>query len=116
MKTWRLVYREHGRPTLVRDHDGRDIPLQGYFVLEQATGAIVASAVSVERRDYAVSIVVRCARDPKLGIWLPAEMKETYRVVLDPSGPDSVVLEGTARYSNFRRFQVTTDVQVAPKK
>jgi hypothetical protein len=116
VKTWRVVYREHARPTLVRDRDGHDIPLQGSFVVEQATGAIVASEVSVARRDYAVSIVVRYARDAKLGMWLPAEMKETYRVALEPSSPGPVVLEGTARYANFRRFQVTTDVQVAPKK
>jgi YD repeat-containing protein len=119
VKTWRLTYYEHGRPTIVHDRDGQDIPLKGYFLLEQATGAIVESGVSVERFDYGVTIVVRFARDPKLGMWLPAEMRETYSVPLmvGTMGVErGTILSGTARYSNFRRFQVTTDTQIVPKK
>lgn len=119
VRTWRLDYAERGRPTLVRDREGRDIPISGHFLVEQDTGAIVESAITIERQDYTVSIVVRYARDPKMGLWVPAEMKETYTVanlagVLGVEG--RAILTGTARYSNFRRFQVTTDMQVLPKK
>ena len=119
VRTWRLDYAERGRPTLVRDREGRDIPISGHFLVEQDTGAIVESAITVERQDYTVSIVVRYARDPKMGLWVPAEMKETYTVA-NLAGvlgvEDRAILTGTARYSNFRRFQVTTDMQVLPKK
>ena len=64
----------------MRDRDGGDIPLKGRFLIEQATGAIVETTVTVERRDYNAAIVVRYVRDPKLGLWVPSEMKETYRV------------------------------------
>jgi hypothetical protein len=59
VKTWRLIYQEHGGPTLVRDHDGQDVPLQGYFVLEQATGAIVAST---SRRDLRSELYIGTLR------------------------------------------------------
>jgi hypothetical protein len=119
VRTWRLNYREHGRPTLVQDRNGADIPLEGYFLVDQATGAIVESAVTLERRDYGVSIVSRFERDPRMGLWLPVEMKETYTVPLQAGSlgvERATILSGTARYANFRRFQVTTDMQVAPKK
>ncbi len=119
VRTWQISFLEHGRPTLVQDRQGGDIPLKGTFLVEQSTGAIVRSSVSIERRDYGVSIVARFARDPKLGLWLPAELDETYTVPLiagTPGRDRTTVLSGTARYSNFRRFQVTTDTQIAPKK
>jgi hypothetical protein len=118
VRTWQLDFVEHARPTLVRDREGQDVPLQGHFLVEQATGAIVASTITVERRDYTVSIVVRYVRDSKLGLWVPSEMKETYKVPVRVgalgTGTDTI-LEGTARYSNFRRFQVSTEMQVVPK-
>ena len=82
--------------------------------MEQATGAVVETTLKVEQRDYAAAIVVRYSRDQKLGLWVPAEMKETYKVP-DQVGTLGTVLECTARYKNFRRFQVSTDIQVIPK-
>jgi hypothetical protein len=44
-------------------------------------------------------------------------MRETYRTTRMPaSQPESVMLKGTATYSNFRRFQVQTDVVISIKK
>ncbi|MDO8835291.1 MAG: hypothetical protein Q7V01_06825, partial [Vicinamibacterales bacterium] len=114
VKTWQLDFVERGRPTLVLDRKGEDIPLEGRFLVEQATGAVVETTLKVEQRDYSAAIVVRYVRDPKLGLWVPAEMKETYKVP-DQIGTLGTVLECTARYKNFRRFQVSTDIQVIPK-
>ncbi len=114
VKTWQLDFVERGRPTLVLDREGEDIPLEGRFLVEQATGAVVETTLKVEQRDYAAAIVVRYSRDQKLGLWVPAEMKETYKVP-DQVGTLGTVLECTARYKNFRRFQVSTDIQVIPK-
>lgn len=114
VKTWQLDFVERRRPTLVLDREGEDIPLEGRFLVEQATGAVVETTLKVEQRDYAAAIVVRYSRDPRLGLWVPAEMKETYKVP-DQIGTLATVLECTARYKNFRRFQVSTDIQVIPK-
>jgi hypothetical protein len=118
VKAWQLDFTERARPTLVLDREGLDIPLEGHFLVEQATGAIVESTVRVERQDYTVSIVVRYVRDPKLGLWVPSEMKETYGIpkrVGSPGVHDGTVLTCTARYKNFRRFQVSTDIQIVAK-
>ena len=58
--------------------------------------------------------------DPALGMWVPAEMRETYRTLTERSlaGVPRLepIIEGTAVYSNFRRFQVKTEVgNVIPK-
>jgi hypothetical protein len=53
-----------------------------------------------------VEITVTYRPDSKAGrTWVPAEMRESY-VGMDRK------LECTATYSNIRRFNVTTDVQV----
>jgi hypothetical protein len=114
VKTWQLDFVERRRPTLVLDRAGEDIPLEGHFLVDQTTGAVVETTLKVEQRDYAAAIVVRYSRDQKLGLWVPAEMKETYKVP-DHVGTLGTVLECMARYKNFRRFQVSTDIQVIPK-
>jgi hypothetical protein len=50
-------------------------------------------------------------------MWVPSEMRETYRTTrLPPTRPESVILHGKATYSNFRRFQVLTDAVITIKK
>ena len=118
VRAWRLDFVERARPTLVLDREGQDIPIEGHFLVEQATGAIVESTVRVEQQDYTVSMVVRYVRDAKLGLWVPSDMKETYGIpnrAGTPGTQGGTVLTCTARYKNFRRFQVTTDMQVVQK-
>jgi hypothetical protein len=65
------------------------------------------------------SIVVRYARDARMGLWVPAEMKERYRTAARAGTEleaEAILLEGTARYSNLRRFQVTTEEKVVVPK
>jgi hypothetical protein len=53
-------------------------------------------------------------------MWVPAEMKETYRTMTQRSlaGVPRLepVVEGTAKYSNFRRFQVKIEEKVVIPK
>jgi hypothetical protein len=125
VKARRLEYVERARPTIVNDREGQDVPVRGAFVVDLATGAVLETEVAVSQRDYTASITVRYTRDPKLGMWVPLEMKEKYRVppsaaaMTGLSGSPSIsgiTVEGTARYGRFRRFQVTTDEQVKGQK
>jgi hypothetical protein len=112
-----VVFTEAGWPALVRDLDGRDVPLQGHFLVDPKTGAILESAISAELMEASASIVVRYARDARMGLWVPAEMKERYRTAARAAmEAEETVLEGTARYSNLRRFQVTTEEKVVVPK
>lgn len=114
-----VAFTEVGRPALVADLEGRDVPLTGRFLAEPTTGAILESTVSAEPEMSFASISVRYSRNSKLGLWVPAEMKERYWTVVRggvTGQAEQTLLEGTARYSNFRRFQVTTEEKVTVPK
>jgi hypothetical protein len=54
-----------------------------------------------------MSVVYR--PDERLGLWVPAEMRETYT-----SGSERIY--GKAAYGNFRRFQVKTETVIKSPK
>jgi len=119
VKVRSVAFTEIGRPALVGDLEGRDVPLQGRFLAEPTTGAILESTVSAELTMSFAEILVRYARNTKMGLWVPAEMKERYWIVVRGGlmgQAEQNLLEGTARYSNFRRFQVTTEEKVTVPK
>jgi hypothetical protein len=107
----RMSYDEQARPTLVRLNRIDDAPAKGWFLVDPASGAIVATRMVFELDGGgAVELEVRYARDGALGLWLPSEMTEVHS--LDGIGARTPLVDARATYSNFRRFQVTTDAQV----
>jgi len=116
---WRLRYVEQARPTIVTDLEGNDVPQSGWFLVDRMTGAIVESSMEARRGETTARILVRYRRDPALGLWVPAEMRETYRYPQYQSRAgliSEVFLDGRATYSNFRRFQVKTEETIAVPK
>jgi hypothetical protein len=104
-RAWELAYAERSSPTLVTADTG-DAPAEGRFWIEAATGRVVRSELRLRLEGATVEIIVGYRPDTKAGrTWVPAEMRESY-VGVDRK------LECTATYSNIRRFNVTTDVQV----
>jgi hypothetical protein len=103
---------EETSPTLVHDSWQNDVPARGRFWIDPSRGIVVRTEVEYdlqpetrERQQLAfVSTLYR--REPGLDIFVPSQMKEWYNL---PSGR----IEGTARYSNYRRFQVTTAERAA---
>jgi hypothetical protein len=123
VQTWRIEFSEVGRPTIIKDRNEKDIPARGYFLVEQSTGAIMETQLRLEGSAYIAEIVVSFRLDPGLGMWVPAEMRESYRTPrssLVGSGLAApamgVALEGFAKYSRYRRFQVKTEETVTIKK
>jgi VWFA-related protein len=117
IRTWRLEFTERARPTIITDLQDREVPASGSFLVEQSTGAVMETVLRVGSRTYSSEIIVRFALNPDLGMWVPSEMRETYRTTRMPaSRPESAMLKGTATYSNFRRFQVLTDAVISIKK
>jgi VWFA-related protein len=105
-----VAFTEIVEPSLV--NDGRDdLPGQGRFWIDANRGTILRSEVTYRftpDRAFA-KISVEYRPEPGLNIWVPAEMKERYE---DLPGAWTPVFgtktEGTARYSNYRRFSVST--------
>lgn len=121
LPVWRIDYKERARPTVIRGYDGVDVPAAGWFLIDQLTGAIVETGLTLDERRFTVEILVRFRRDEALGLWVPAEMSEKYKMATMSSGGvgdlwASSSMEGRATYANFRRFQVKTEEKVAIPK
>jgi hypothetical protein len=115
VQAWRLEFTEMARPTLVRTDQDADVPMEGWFLVDPLSGAIVESGMTADVGPGArAELVVRYRRDTTLGLWVPAEMIETYRRYGTIGW--STLAEGRATYTNFRRFQVKTDTQITIPK
>jgi len=122
----RVEYEEKARPTLVRDPvRDEDQFSRGAFLLDLETGAVLQSEFRIQERRGSSSVAVEFRRDEELGLWLPFQMTETNETLATgfvPSGTTvrvagGEVLTAVARYSNARRFGVTTEEKViAPQE
>jgi hypothetical protein len=104
-----VQFEEIDRPGLVSDGSGGTVPASGRFWLEPTSGAVLRSEARYTfEPNRAVGFVATEYRpEPKLGIWVPTEMKERYADI--PAAPDRVffyITEASARYSNLRAFSV----------
>jgi hypothetical protein len=102
--TWEIAFDERDRPTIVKTPLGRDVASRGSFAIDPADGHVVGSTLTL--MDMRATIVVEYAMEPRLGIWVPAKMTETYRM------PDET-LAAVASYSKYRRFE--TGARVVPR-
>jgi len=104
-----LEFEEQATPRLIASPDAA--PARGRFWIEPGSGRVLRSDLSLEsgvkgqRTTVRTRIRVSYARDERLGEWLPASMEEEYRVA-------AALVEGSARYSSFRRFTVQTSTDI----
>lgn len=112
-----LAFEERDSPTLVSSRDEGPVRARGEFVMDGATGTIRRTVFQLSRPRVEVRLETRYSLDPKLELWLPAVFLERY----ESGGQggrrrnnDAVVhevIEGEARYSNYRRFGVTATIK-----
>ncbi len=109
-------FEELRRPTLVTDASGGDLPARGRFWIDSSRGAVVRSEVvfRIEPRLAEGEIETEYRPQPRLGLWVPYEMKEDYRDLPGAARPVfHAPTHATARYSNFRQFRVSTEERAA---
>jgi hypothetical protein len=99
-----LAFEEQAKPRLIASPD--NAAARGSFWIDAATGRISSSELRILTGTTRITIRVAFAEQPKMGIWLPISMEETYT-----SRP---AIEGRATYSNFRQFKVETDTVIKP--
>jgi len=98
-----IDFKEVGRPSLIKTTGDRDLPATGRLWVDEETGTLLRGRVHVQNTSLESEVDVTFARDDALGLWVPARMDERFR-----RGQDAVEIRGSATYTNFRRFQVTT--------
>ena len=118
---WSVRFQENVRPTVFLGAGNRDLPANGQIWIEASTGRIAKTELRVERPGAAVTssfgvttalagrseVITLYMFDDRFGINVPVETQERHI-----SGVNEVT--GTAKYSRFRRFGVTTEETVQP--
>ena len=101
---WVVEFKEAWPTTVIRGLDGANLPAQGRFWIESATGRVLVSELIFEAAAMDAIITVRYEANEKMGHLVPVEMREGY----DNHRMGSHV-DGTATYVRFRRFQVQVE-------
>lgn len=101
---WVIEYREDWPTTVIRGRDRENLPATGRFWIEPTTGRVLASELTLKSAEVDVTISVGYDADQKLGHFVPAKMRERYENRAERS-----YVEGTATYTDFRRFQVQVE-------
>ena len=104
---WDIRFEEVESPTLTLGFEGINLPSRGRFCLDPVSGRVIETQLELHhpstggRLATDVEVKVRFALEPRLNLWVPVEMRESYS---DRGGGQT---DGTARYRNYRQFSVT---------
>jgi hypothetical protein len=108
----RVDFEEVGTPTAIyAAATGTDIPSSGSIWVDPLTGRVLKTYLRAADTKISLSLeaTVTYKRSDVLGLWVPSEMHETYRL-------RGYSIEGRASYSNFRSFQVKTQQEIKVEK
>jgi hypothetical protein len=100
-----VEYRETSSPTVIVGRAEEDVPSRGRFWIDPTDGRILRTLLETRPNGGANTLDVVYRYEPKLGILVPSQMVERRN-----AGEE--VVDGRATYSNFRRFQVDTSIQI----
>lgn len=98
-----LSFKERERPTVIRGFHSDPVFSRGRIWIDRVTGAVQRTELRTEARDLAgrktyYQLLVDFAIDQSLQLLLPQRLREHYET-------DTEVVEGTAEYANYRRFE-----------
>ena len=103
-----VEFHEVKGPTYIATRGGKDMPSTGRFWVDETTGAIRRTELDVMDSTVEAHIKVAYRLDDGLALWVPSRMEERYR---DRRTTSEV--RGTATYSRFRKFQVSTSEELS---
>lgn len=109
---WNIAFNERREPTFVRTPHGKNLPSAGSIWIEPETGRVWRTELTLKNfapGNADASIAVTYRDDEALGMLVPAEMLEEYRVPGDADADqfrDGIsIISGRATYDRYRRFQ-----------
>lgn len=113
-----IRFREKSEPTLIRRMNGRSVRSHGTLWVIPSDGTVVRTSLVVSGFTGSSSMAevdVRYRRDPRLDLWLPAEMTERYEATV--RNPQTRLVEqaratATATYSQFRCFETSARISL----
>jgi hypothetical protein len=105
---WELDFDEVKSPTIIQG-DSADAKSHGRLWIDPATSRVLMTELVNEATRVRTTIRVSYKSEPVAGFLLPIEMRETY---VRKGG--FYTFQGTATYSNVRRFTVSTVEAITP--
>jgi hypothetical protein len=99
---WDLGFTEQTRPTVLRGRNNSDQSAAGHIWVEADTGRVVKTELTLTND----SVITSFKFDERFQINVPVEMIDRYRY-------QNYTVNGTATFGRFRRFNVSTDENVA---
>ncbi len=100
-------YQEVRGPTAIRTTNNGDLPVSGRYWISEETGRVERTELKASDAAMDVTITVTYRADQAAGLWVPDRMDEQYAQKNDRSE-----IRGTAVYTRYRRFSVTTSDEV----
>jgi hypothetical protein len=104
-----VALRETASPAFVQGEEGRDLPCRGRVWIDPERGRVLRSELRFEDGDrLVVDLITRYGSWEGAGVLMPMEMRDSYDYrpgfIAERSAER---LEATARYTNFRRYDVS---------
>ena len=99
---WIVKFKERVRPTIIRSSDNRNVLAQGRFWIDGESGRVLQTELETSTGDR---VMTTFTYDEQLRMDVPAELRDLAWY----GGTLGTVVTGTATYTNFRRFAITTD-------
>lgn len=108
-QVWVVRFEEQLRPSLFRHNYTNENPSEGRFWIEALTGEVLQSEHALSPPGLSATFTTIFRKDAALGVAVPAEMRER---VIETSVANGQKLQGTAVYTNFRKFEVNTQEKI----
>lgn len=103
-----LRFTERERPTLVRSARGSALHSKGTIMIDALTGRVEGTEIEIAGDDSRSWLTTEYESNPKVGLWVPTVFRERYE---SSGGGDRELIRGEARYTNYRRFEVTGKIK-----
>jgi hypothetical protein len=108
-RVWVIEYKERSHNTIITTTNLKSLPSEGLLWIEPVSGRLLRATLELGK-PVPTEIEFFWRFDSRLGLWVPAEMRERYQTrltqriePLKTSVPYDIV--GSATYTNYRRFQ-----------
>jgi hypothetical protein len=109
--SWIVRFRERRRPTLFRGDQNSDNPSSGRLWIHAGTGMIRRAEHTLAQLSATATFVTEFGASERFGVHVPLRLTEELRSYAR-TNPSPTTLVGTATYTNFRAFTVSTDVNI----
>ena len=104
-RVWTVNFRERTKPTLVRGEKDADMPATGQLWIDVDSGRVEKTELTFKLPAGLWTLTTTFTPDERLGIAVPAEMKEYYQFWATET-------TGTATYGRFRTFGISVSEQI----